>query len=94
MTCYVVPTAIAVLSIVYRRKHDLHSKHAQWFTMMFSGGSIFGIVDHLWNGQLLLLGPNLAQDLLLGLAITGTLLASWIVAVRLDLAKAKAEAKA
>jgi len=88
------PTAIAVLSIVYRRKHDLHSKHAQWFTMMFSGGSIFGIVDHLWNGQLLLLGPNLAQDLLLGLAITGTLLASWIVAVRLDLAKAKAEAKA
>jgi len=94
MTCYAVPTTVALLSIVFRRKFNLHTKYAQWFTMLFSGGSVFGIIDHLWNGELLLIGPNLAGDLLLGLAITGTLLTVWGVAVHADRVKTASAAKA
>jgi hypothetical protein len=89
MTCYVVPTTIALLSVIFRRKFSLHTKYAQWFTMMFSGGSVFGFVDHLWNGELLLIGPNIANDLLLGAIISAALLVGFIISVKADKASLK-----
>jgi len=94
MVCYAVPATAAVLSVIYRKKHNLHTKYAQWFTLLFSGGSIFGIVDHLWNGELFLIGNNIASDLLLGLTITATLLASWALIVQHDRAKASHKTRA
>jgi hypothetical protein len=84
MTCYVVPTAVAVLSVAFRRKYAIHTKYAQWFTIIFAGGSIFGFVDHMWNGELFLVGPSFMGDMLLGLAITATLLTSWAAMVYAD----------
>ncbi|MFH1055004.1 MAG: hypothetical protein V1744_02795 [Candidatus Altiarchaeota archaeon] len=94
MVCYAVPAVVAALSIVYRRRYGFHGKHAQWFTMLFSGGSVFGIVDHLWNGELFLIGPNLVGDLLLGLAITAALSVAWLAAVHFDRARMPATAEA
>ena len=94
MVCYAVPTIVAVLSIFYRKKFNLHTKYAQWFTLLFSGGAVFGVVDHLWNGELFLIGPNIASDLLLGLTITATLFITWGVVVYIDRMKTPAEAKA
>jgi hypothetical protein len=43
---------------------------------MFYGGALFGIIDHLWNGELFLVSENWAKDVMLGIVITvGTILA-------------------
>jgi hypothetical protein len=94
MVCYAVPTAVAVLSILFRRKLNLNAKYAEWFTLLFSGGAIFGVVDHLWNGELFLIGKNIGSDILLGFTITATLFAVWLVMVKLDAAKNTSSAKA
>jgi len=87
MVCYAVPATVALLSVVLRQKYNVHSKYAQWFTLLFAGGATFGVVDHLWNGELFLIGPNIASDLLLGFAITATLFTVWLAVVSLDKAK-------
>lgn len=94
MVCYAVPTSVAVLSILFRKKYDLHSKHAQWFTLLFLGGSVFGVVDHLWNGELFLIGDNIVGDLLLGFAITAALSVAWLAAVHVDRARTPNAAEA
>ena len=77
MVCYAVPATAAVLSIIFRRKINLHTKYAQWFTLLFSGGSVFGIVDHLWNGELFLVSENRIKDALLGVVITVGIILAW-----------------
>jgi hypothetical protein len=58
------------------------------------GGAVFGVVDHLWNGELFLVGPNIANDVLLGFAITATILAVWGVMVYLEERPQKSTSKA
>lgn len=86
MVCYLVPLAAAVVHTVLRR--NVHSfkgdKHQAWLGMLLAGGALFGVVDHMWNGKLLLFGGNLVPDLLLGATITATIVAAWAVIVRLD----------
>ena len=70
MGCYTVPI-IAELIHIYMK-----SKNPSWKTdvnhsrlsMLLYGGAIFGVVDHLWNGELFLF--NNLTDLFLGLTIT------------------------
>jgi len=38
---------------------------------------MFGVVDYLWNGELLLIGSALMFDLLLGATITATIFGRW-----------------
>ena len=47
---------------------------------MLAGGGVFGVVDHLWNGELFLVGANRLWDLALGVAITLAIVAAWAVA--------------
>ncbi|MFH0835581.1 MAG: hypothetical protein V1834_00265 [Candidatus Micrarchaeota archaeon] len=84
MVCYAVPTAAAILGLTKGKKFIANEKHRSWFNLLFTGGAIFGLVDHLWNGELFLIGPNLASDLLLGVTITLALGLTWLVAVKID----------
>jgi hypothetical protein len=86
MVCYLIPLAAAVMHTVLRRNvHSMRGdKHQLWLGMLLAGGALFGVVDHLWNGELLLLSDNLVPDLLLGATITVTIIAAWAVIVRLD----------
>jgi len=93
VVCYAVPTTVAVLSILFRRRYNLHTKYAQWFTLLFSGGAVFGVVDHLWNGELFLIGGNIVSDLLLGFTITATLFVVWGITVYTDRARTPITAK-
>ena len=70
MTCYIVPTAAAIIHYGYRKKKNSTNKYELLLNQLFVGGAIFGIVDHLWNGELFLFGENVLYDLALGLAIT------------------------
>jgi len=84
MVCYSVPTGVLALSLLFGRRFCSSRLHLQWFNLLFAGGSVFGFVDHLWNGELFLIGPNIASDLALGFVIGGVLFAAWVVLVALD----------
>lgn len=76
MVCYTIPLAAAVISSIVwgsRRKGPA----GWWLTLLLSGGALFGVVDHLWHGELFLLGEAPLMDLLLGVTITAVIFAGW-----------------
>ncbi len=79
--CYIAPVIGAVVSTAAWRK----SKSAKlwWLTLMLYGSALFGVIDHLWNGELFLISENLAGDLLLGMTIVAITLGVWGVIVGL-----------
>lgn len=73
--CYAVPIAGAVVaSLVWRRKRGVG---VWWLMLLFYGGALFGLIDHLWNGELFLISENIASDLLLGVVITLGIVIVW-----------------
>ena len=44
---------------------------------MLYGGALFGVVDHLWHGELFLIGEAPLMDLLLGGTITAAIFGGW-----------------
>jgi hypothetical protein len=49
-----------------------------WLVLLLCGGAIFGVVDHLLYGELLLVCPDaLPFDLFVGGAITAAIFGGW-----------------
>ncbi len=86
MCCYLVPTAAAIIHYFMRRFIPSYksSYHHKWLNLLLVGGAMFGVVDHLWNGELFLFGNGLLLDLALGLTITIVILIAWIIMVMYD----------
>ena len=73
--CYTVPLAAAITTtFIWKKKGTLK---LWWLTLMLYGGSLFGVIDHLWNGELLLVSENWLKDLCLGGVITAGLILTW-----------------
>ena len=91
MVCYVVPVAAAILHYGLRKnvKRLDESPRQPWLTLLLAGGGMFGVIDHLWNGELFLIGPNLLSDLALGTAITVGIFCLWEILVVRDKITAK-----
>ncbi len=79
--CYTVPSAAAIITTLWWRKK--RSFKTWWLILMFYGGSLFGVIDHLWNGELLLISENWLKDLFLGVVITGGIILTWGVILAL-----------
>lgn len=79
MVCYAVPAAAAIIHGIIKRKNPewKNNEKQRWLSLLLTGGSIFGIVDHLWNGELFLIGKNIFSDIALGFAITLSIFAVW-----------------
>ncbi len=73
--CYVAPIMGAVITSALWSKTK--SVKVWWLTLLFGGGALFGVTDHLWNGELFLISENIVSDLLLGIAIIAVILVSW-----------------
>ena len=76
MVCYTIPLAAAIISSIvwgFKRK----GAAGWWLNLLLYGGALFGVVDHLWNGELFLIGGEPLMDLLLGVTITGVIFAGW-----------------
>lgn len=76
VVCYTIPLAAAIISTVVwgvRKKGPA----GWWLNLLLYGGSLFGVVDHIWNGELFLIGQAPLMDLLLGAAITAAIFGSW-----------------
>ncbi len=75
--CYTVPLAGAVITSLIRRKKK--EPKIWWLALMFYGGALFGVIDHLWHGELFLISPDIYKDLLLGVVIAISILVCWAV---------------
>ena len=84
MACYTVPLIAAVMHYFMRKKHWKVSKYHKWLNFLFAGAGIFGVIDHLWNGELFMF--NFA-DLLLGLTITVSIIVAGLIMVYIDKAR-------
>lgn len=80
--CYTVPLVAAITTGFCWRKTI--SIKTWWLVLMFCGGSVFGVIDHLWNGELFLISKYWLKDLILGVVITGTILLTWKIALVLS----------
>ena len=89
MVCYVIPTIAAIGHYILRRniRSWRENTYQIWLSLLLAGGAIFGIVDHLWNGELLLIGENILSDIMLGISITITIFIIWAVLLYLDKTK-------
>jgi hypothetical protein len=85
----------ALIHYVSRKKVTGLQKsiHHLWLNLLLAGGAIFGVVDHLWNGELFLLGENLVMDLLLGVTITVSLFVVWALIITLDKSKSEKQVR-
>lgn len=94
MVCYAVPAAAAIIHGIIKRKNPKWKNNEQhrWLGLLLTGGSIFGIVDHLWNGEIFLIGKNIFSDIALGFVITLAIFGVWFIYA--VLCKEKIEAKA
>jgi len=81
--CYTVPLAAGITTTFICRKN--RSIQMWWLNLLFYGGSLFGLVDHLWNGELFLISKDWVSDLALGVVITAVIFLAW----RIILAVAK-----
>jgi len=89
MGCYTVPAAAAIIHFFMRKKiPTLNTKHSLWLNQLYFGGGIFGVVDHIWNGELLLFSLS---DVLLGFTITLAITIIWGMVVALDNATSKTQ---
>ena len=54
MGCYIVPVVAAIIHYFFRKKIPSwkNNTHHDWLNLLFIGGAIFGVIDHLWNGEL------------------------------------------
>jgi hypothetical protein len=79
--CYTVPlVASAVSTYVWKKKKK--DPRIGRLNLMLYGASMFGVIDHLWNGELFLISGNVAKDLLLGVVITAAIFSGWILSTR------------
>ncbi len=73
--CYTVPLLGAIVTTTIWSKTK--NVKVWWLNLMFYGGALFGVIDHLWNGELFLISENIVKDLLLGITITAIILVCW-----------------
>lgn len=75
--CYLGPTTAAIVTtFMWKSKKSLT---LFWLMLMFYGGSLFGIIDHLWNGELFLVSEEWIKDLGLGIVITAGTILAWAI---------------
>ena len=96
MVCYAVPTVAAIAHFIMRKNITSWKGNTYhlWLSFLLAGGAIFGLVDHLWNGELFLIGENLLLDIMLGISITVAIIVIWVVMTYLDKTKSKKLVKA
>lgn len=83
--CWAIPTASALIVFAVR-KFQKRGTESLWLFLLLFGGAIFGVIDHIWNKELFLIGPEPWKDIGLGIVITVAIFVAWgiIVAVARD----------
>ncbi len=73
--CYTIPLIASVIATAKWRKKK--TARLWWLVLMLYGASAFGVIDHLYNGELLLVSDEWQKDILLGFLITAGVIGFW-----------------
>ncbi len=77
--CYGVPVVGAIVtSVLWNKTKNIK---IGWLNLLFWGGALFGIIDHLWNKELFLISKNIISDLMLGVVISVAIFVCWTAMV-------------
>lgn len=79
--CYTVPLVAGITTTLMWKKDK--SVQMWWLNLMFYGGGLFGVIDHLWNGELFLISKDWVKDLALGVVITAVIFLAWKIILAL-----------
>lgn len=82
--CYTISLTAVLLLNGFKKVKKIENRHLDRLNLLLLGGTIMLIVDHWWNNELFLIGPNIFKDLLLGVAMTGAILVFWGITVLID----------
>jgi hypothetical protein len=79
MTCYIIPLMATLVHYGMRKKYPALGADPRQgrLTMMLGGASVFGVIDHAWNGQLMMVSASIGMDLALGTIITAAVVGLW-----------------
>ena len=69
--CYTIPAAAAIAATFAWARNK--SQNTRQLMLMFYGAALFGVIDHLWSGELFLISNSWAKDLALGVVITAAI---------------------
>jgi hypothetical protein len=92
MVCYAVPLAACLLIHGGKKMLKQDNGKTRRLGLLMSGGAVFGVVDHWWNGELFLVGADPLADIALGMVITVSIAAFWAVLEAFSPAAAAAKA--
>jgi hypothetical protein len=81
MACYSIPLIAAIVIFATRKHLQEKIPRINWLNQLLAGGAVMLIIDHLWNGELLLIGENVLLDLALGFAMTAGVFLFWLILV-------------
>lgn len=81
MVCWTIPLMAAVITYGITRGRGLRDSRGWWLNLMFLGGALFGVIDHLWYGELFLISEYWLMDAALGSVIAGGTFGCWGVIV-------------
>lgn len=73
--CHSVPLVASIITTaIWFKKRSPEVWH---LNLMLYGACLFGVIDHLWNGEFFMVPANLGKDLSLGVVITAAVLGVW-----------------
>jgi hypothetical protein len=79
--CYTIPVSAAIITLITKKKIKTKTPYLSWLNLLLWGGAIMLTLDHLWNGELFLIGENIVKDLLLGVVMTVVTFIIWGIMV-------------
>lgn len=77
--CYSVPLLASLILNGVKKARKTESPQLDRLNLLFLGGTIMLIVDHLWNREFFWVSGNVVKDLLLGVAMTAAVLVFWVL---------------
>lgn len=79
--CWSIPTTSAIIVAIVRKGQNRKAPQTLWLNLLLLGGALFGVIDHIWNKELFLVGPNPLKDIGLGVVITIAIFIVWGIMV-------------
>ncbi|MEW6610395.1 MAG: hypothetical protein AB1352_02065 [Patescibacteria group bacterium] len=78
--CYTIPLVATFVLHGLKKTGKVNNQRMAQLHLLLMGGSVMLLIDHLWRGELFLIGPNSMKDLLLGVTMTvGVIMIWWIM---------------
>ncbi len=79
--CFIVPLTITLIINGLKIAKKISISNLNRLNFLMLGGVTMLVVDHLWNGELFLIGPNVIKDLILGVVMSVAVLSIWIMMI-------------